>query len=132
MLDPFNYQKVMRYLTWTFILIIFMIVTGMAVAGEKILRSDIVSIKPDKVDGQYCYVKVEIVQEGDTITKREVLECADGKKGIETPGYWELFAQFYYRDVSTPEYCRYYSRNKHAFKTPGKVCLMLNGEWEVR
>ena len=132
MLDPFNYQKVMRYLTWTFILIIFMIVTGIAVAGEKILRSDIVSIKPDKVDGQYCYVKVEIVQEGDTITKREVLECADGKKGIETPGYWELFAQFYYRDVSTPEYCRYYSRNKHAFKTPGKVCLMLNGEWEVR
>ena len=35
MLDPFNYQKVMRYLTWTFILIIFMIVTGMAVAGKK-------------------------------------------------------------------------------------------------
>ena len=132
MLDPFNYQKVMRYLTWTFILIIFMIVTGMAVAGELVLHSKIKTIEPDKVDGQYCYVKVEIVQEGDTITKREVLECADGKKGIETPGYWELFAQFYYRDVSTPEYCRYYSRDKHAFKTPGKVCLMLNGEWEVR
>ena len=132
MLDPFNYEKVMRYLTWTFILIIFMIVTGMAVAGEQVLHSKIKTISPDKVDGQYCYVKVEIVQEGDTITKREDLECADGKKGIETPGYWELFAQFYYRDVSTPEYCRYYSRNKHAFKTPGKVCLMLNGEWEVR
>ena len=132
MLDPFNYEKVMRYLTWTFILIIFMIVTGMAVAGEQVLHSKIKTISPDKVDGQYCYVKVEIVQEGDTIIKREVLECADGKKGIETPGYWELFAQFYYRDVSTPEYCRYYSRNKHAFKTPGKVCLMLNGEWEVR
>ena len=109
-----------------------MIVTGLAVAGEQVLHSKIKTIEPDKVDGQYCYVKVEIVQEGDTITKREVLECADGKKGIETPGYWELFAQFYYRDVSTPEYCRYYSRNKHAFKTPGKVCLMLNGEWEVR
>ena len=132
MLDPFNYQKVMRYLTWTFILIIFMIVTGMAVAGEQVLHSKIKTISPDKVDGQYCYVKVEIVQEGDTITKREVLECADGKRGIETPGYWELFAQFYYRDVSTPEYCRYYSRDKQAFKTPGKVCLMLNGEWEVR
>ena len=132
MLDPFNYQKVMRYLTWTFILIIFMIVTGMAVAGEQVLHSKIKTISPDKVDGQYCYVKVEIVQEGDTITKREVLECADGKRGIETPGYWELFAQFNYRDVSSPEYCRYYSRNKHAFKTPGKVCLMLNGEWEVR
>ena len=40
-------------MVWTFILIIFLIVTGIAVAGEKILRSDIVSIKPDKVDGQY-------------------------------------------------------------------------------
>ena len=132
MIDPFNYEKVMRYLTWTFILIIFMIVTGLAVAGEQVLHSKIKTISPDKVDGQYCYVKIEIVQEGNTITKREVLECADGKRGIETPGYWELFAQFYYRDVSTPEYCRYYSRDKHAFKTPGKVCLMLNGEWEVR
>tara|TARA_A100001011_G_C13739830_1_gene606997 strand:+ start:23 stop:421 length:399 start_codon:yes stop_codon:yes gene_type:complete len=132
MFDPFNYEKVMRYLTWTFILIIFMIVTGMAVAGEQILHSKIKTISPDKVDGQYCFIKVEIVQEDNTITKREVLECADGKKGIETPGYWELFAQFYYRDVATPEYCRYYSRDKHAFKTPGKVCLMLNGEWEVR
>ena len=132
MIDPFNYEKMMRYLTWTFILIIFMIVTGLAVAGEQVLHSKIKTISPDKVDGQYCYVKIEIVQEGNTITKREVLECADGKRGIETPGYWELFAQFYYRDVSTPEYCRYYSRDKHAFKTPGKVCLMLNGEWEVR
>ena len=132
MLDPFNYQKVMRYLTRTFILIIFMIVTGMAVAGEKILRSDIVSIKPDKVDGQYCYVKVEIVQEEDTITKREILECSDGRKAFDGPSYWELFAQFYYVDVNTPEYCRYYSRSGHAFKTPGKVCLDTNGEWEVK
>ena len=132
MLDPFNYQKVMSYLTWTFILIIFMIVTGVAVAGEKILRSDIVSIKPDKVDGQYCYVKVEIVQEDDTITKREILECSDGRKAFDGPSYWELFAQFYYVDVNTPEYCRYYSRSGHAFKTPGKVCLDTNGEWEVK
>ena len=132
MLDPFNYNKVMKYLTWTFILIIFMIVAGMAVAGEKILRSDIVSIKPDKVDGQYCYVKVEIVQEDDTITKREILECSDGRKAFDGPSYWELFAQFYYVDVNTPEYCRYYSRSGHAFKTPGKVCLDTNGEWEVK
>ncbi len=34
MLDPFNNMR--RYLTWTFILIVFMIVTGIAVAGEKI------------------------------------------------------------------------------------------------
>ena len=130
MFDPWYNMR--RYLTWTFILIIFLIVTGIAVAGEKVLHSKIKTIEPHKVDGQYCYVKIEIVQEGDTITKREILECADGKQGIETPGYWELFAQFYYRDVSTPEYCRYYSRNKHAFKSPGKVCLMVNGEWEVR
>ena len=130
MFDPFNNSR--KYLTWTFILIIFLIISGVAVAGEQILHSKIKTISPDKVDGQYCYVKIEIVQEGDTITKREILECADGKKGIETPGYWELFAQFYYHDVNTPEYCRYYSRNKHAFKSPGKVCLQSNGEWEVK
>ena len=132
MFDPFNYERVRRYLTWTFILIIFMVITGIAVAGEQILHSKIKTISPDKVDGQYCYVKIEIVQEGDTITKREILECADGKKGIDTPGYWDLFAQFYYHDVNTPEYCRKYSRSGHAFKTPGKVCLDVNGEWEVR
>ena len=33
------------------------------------------------------------------------------------PGYWELFAQFYYRDVNAPEYCRYYSRKGHALKS---------------
>ena len=130
MLDPFGNMR--KYLVWSFILIIFLIVSGIAVAGEQVLHSKIKTIEPDEVNGQYCYGKIEIVQEGVTITKREILECADGKKGIETPGYWELFAQFYYRDVSTPEYCRYYSRNKHAFKSPGKVCLMVNGEWEVR
>jgi hypothetical protein len=60
------------------------------------------------------------------------LVCADGRQGIETPGYWDLFAQFYYRDVNTPEYCRHYSRNKHVFKSPGKICLQSNGEWEVK
>ena len=118
-------------MVWTFILIIFLLVTGIAVGGEKVLHSKIKSIEPEKVDGQYCFVKVEIVQEGDIITKREILECADGKQGIETPGYWELFAQFYYRDVSTPEYCRYYSRPKHAFRSFGKVCMNKDGEWEV-
>ena len=101
-------------------------------AGEKILHSKIKSISPEKTDGQYCFVKVVIKQTGDEIIKEEILECADGKKGIDTPGYWDLFAQFYYRDVNATEYCRYYSREGHAFKTPGKVCLQVNGEWEVR
>ena len=94
MFDPFN--NIRRYMVWTFILIIFLLVTGIAVGGEKVLHSKIKSIEPDKVDGQYCFVKVEIVQEGDTITKKEILECADGRKAHDTPGYWELFAQFYY------------------------------------
>ena len=101
-------------------------------SGEEILYSKVKTIEPEEVNGQYCFIKVIIKQEGENIIKEEILECADGKKGIETPGYWELFAQFYYRDVSAPEYCRYYSRPNHVFKTPGKTCLKQNGEWEVK
>jgi len=103
-----------------------------AFSGEEILYSKVKTIEPNEVNGQYCFVKVIYKQDGDNITKEEILECADGKKGIETPGYWELFAQFYYRDVSAPEYCRYYSRPNHVFKTPGKTCLKIDGEWEVK
>ena len=108
------------------------VIVNYAYGGEKILYSKVQTIEPEEVNGQYCFVKVIIKQQGENIIKEEVMECADGKKGIDTPGYWELFAQFYYHDVNTPEYCRYYSRDRHAFKTPGKTCLMVNGEWEVR
>ena len=124
--DPRNYFRLMFYT------ICLILVCSYLFAGEKILHSKIKSISPEKTDGQYCFVKVVIKQKGDEIVKEEILECADGKKGIDTPGYWELFAQFYYKDVYAPEYCRYYSREGHAFKTPGKVCLDVNGEWEVR
>ena len=124
--DPRMYMKLMFYT------ICAILICSYVFAGEKILHSKIKSISPEKTDGQYCFVKVVIKQKGDEIIKEEILECADGKKGIDTPGYWELFAQFYYRDVNTTEYCRYYSREGHAFKTPGKVCLLVNGEWEVR
>src|SRR5210317_1251832 len=69
---------------------------SIAFSGEKILHSKIVGIPPEKTDGQYCFIKVVIKQKGDEIIKEEIFECADGKKGLETPGYWELFAQFYY------------------------------------
>ena len=128
-MDP---RKQMRfYLTWSFVLILFLILSGLAIAGD-LSYPKVKNIEPHEVNGQYCYVKIEIVTKDDVVTKEEKLVCADGRQGIETPGYWDLFAQFYYRDVSTPEYCRYYSRNKHAFKSPGKVCLDVNGEWEVR
>ena len=128
-MDP---RKQMRfYLTCTFVLIVFLLLSGLAIAGD-LSYPKVKNIEPHEVNGQYCYVKIEIVTKDDVVTKEEKLVCADGRQGIETPGYWDLFAQFYYRDVQTPEYCRYYSRNKHAFKSPGKVCLQSNGEWEVK
>ena len=181
-MDPRH--NMLRYLTWTFILILILLMTGLAfgnayacvdcdlnkkafeknvkvvqVVGntefdtkvanadkvvtilEKIekIESDksvyydkITTIEPKKVDGQYCFIKVIIKQQGNNIIKEEILECADGRKKFDGPSYWELFAQFYYRDISTPEYCRMYSRKAAFFKTPGKVCLLKDGEWEVR
>jgi hypothetical protein len=99
---------------------------------NKVLYDTVRGYEPKKVDDQYCYVKIEIKQIGDDIIKQEILECADGRRGINTPGYWDLFAQFYYRDVSAPEYCRFYSRPNHVFKSFGKTCLNKNGEWEVQ
>ena len=129
-MDPFQYQKIRKYLTWTFVLILFLLMTGIAVANE---YTKIRPINPDEVNGQFCYVKVTIKQNNDgDIVKEEILECADGRKRFDGPSYWELFAQFYYTDVSTPEYCRYYSRPGHAFKSFGKACLNINGEWEVK
>jgi hypothetical protein len=113
-------------------LVLIPVLLNYAFAGEKVLYNKIKTIEPEDVNGQYCYVKVIIKQKGDEIMKEEILECADGKRGPETPGYWELFAEFYYHDINTPEYCRYYSRPNHAFKSFGKVCLQQNGEWEVR
>jgi len=130
MFDPHQYKQIMKYLTWTFVLILFLLMSGIAVASE---YTKIRPINPDEVNGQFCYVKVTIKQNNDgDIVKEEILECADGRKRFDGPSYWELFAQFYYTDVSTPEYCRYYSRPEHAFKSFGKACLKINGEWEVK
>ena len=124
--DPRPYMKLMFYT------ICLILVCSYLFAGEKILHSKIKSISPEKTDGQYCFVKVIIKQKGDEIIKEEILECADGRKAPDTPGYWELFAQFYYRDVNVPEYCRKYSRPEHAFKSYGEVCLDKQGKWEVK
>ena len=99
-------------------------------------------------DGQWCFVTVVIKQEGDNIIKKEELHCSDTKHGItkneeieklkkqielekaRKPGYWELFAEFYYRDVNAPMYCRKYARPDSMFKRPGTVCLNPTGVWE--
>ena len=100
------------------------------VVEDKILYNDVRKVKNDTE--QYCFVKITIKEKDGVVSKEEELYCSDGRKGIDTPSYWELFAQFYYRDVTTPEYCRYYSRKNHAFKSFGKVCLNENGEWKVK
>jgi hypothetical protein len=100
-------------------------------------------------DGQWCFVTVVIKQEDDRIIKKEELHCADTKFGItkneeieklkkeielekaRKPGYWELFAEFYYRDVNAPLYCRKYAKPDSLFKRPGTVCLKPTGEWEI-
>ena len=100
--------------------------------GDKTYWNKIVTVEPKDAADQYCYVKVIIKESDNKIIKEEILECADGRTRVDAPSYWQLFAEFYYADIYTPEYCRKYSRPGHAFKTPGKVCLTKNGEWEVR
>ena len=100
--------------------------------GDKVYWNKITEVKPKDAADQYCYVKVIIKESDNQIIKEEILECADGRSRVDAPTYWQLFAEFYYADLYTPEYCRKYSRPGHAFKTPGKVCLTKNGEWEVR
>jgi len=122
MIDPFNSQK--KYMIWTFILIIFLIVSGIAVAGEKSewLNDNPCMIKV--VTTEKCLDSQCLIKE---ITKEEVMECKDGYDG---PNYWELFAQFYYSGITVPPYCRQYARPNHPFKTPGMLCLSEDGEWE--
>ena len=127
MFDPWYNAR--KYLVWTFILIIFLIVSGIAVAKD---YTKIIPLHPDDTGGKYCFIKVTIKQVGDEVIKEEVLECADGRKKFDGPTYWELFADFYYADMNTPVYCRKYDRGNHAFKSFGKVCLTENGKWEVK
>ena len=121
MWDPF---KPMLYSM--LIMITLLLLANYALAGEK---SKWLNDNP-------CMIKVIIKEKcldsqcliSETV-KEEVMECQDGYDG---PSYWELFAQFYYRDMFTPAYCRYYERPNHAYHKPGKVCLDKDGNWEVR
>ena len=77
---------------------------------------------------QSCLDKECLISET-KVTKEEVLKCSDGYDG---PSYWELFAQFYYADLTVPAYCRQYARPDHPFKTPGMMCLNQSGVWETK
>ena len=126
MIDPFNNQR--KYLLWSFILIIFLIVTGIATASgkSKWLNDNPCMIKVVVNEKEICKDSMCLIKETIT-TKEEKLVCKDGYDG---PNYWELFAQFYYSGISVPAYCRPYARPNHPFKTPGMICLSEDGVWE--
>ena len=109
------------------LLIVFLLLfKSCAFAGEK---SEWLNNNPCMIK---VIVKEKCLDRGCLIketTKEEVLECKDGYDG---PNYWELFAQFYYADLTTPAYCRQYARPDHPFKTPGMICLSENGVWEKK
>ena len=62
------------------------------VVEDKILYNDVRKVKNDTE--QYCFIKITIKEKDGALSKEEELYCSDGRKGIDTPGYWELFAQF--------------------------------------
>jgi len=116
---------------FTLLLIItVLIIFNTALGGEKSqwLNENPCMIKQVITTTEKCKDKNCMIKET-TVTKEEVLKCKDGYDG---PNYWELFAQYYYADLTTPAYCRWYARPDHPFKTPGKVCLSEKGVWEVK
>ena len=109
------------------LLITFLLVCNYALAKEpksKWLNDNPCMIKI--VIRETCLDSQWLIKE---TSKQEVLECSDGYDG---PGYWELFAQFYYNQdgLTTPAYCRQIARPDHPFKTPGMVGSNEKGVWE--
>ena len=109
------------FMVTTLLLITFLLLTNYAYGKSK---SEWLNENP-------CMIKTittSVTKDGvTTVTKEEVLKCQDGYDG---PNYWELFAQFYYADLTVPAYCRKYARPDHPFKTPGMMCVSEKGVWE--
>ena len=114
------------------ILITFLVLMNTALGKEKSksqwLNENPCMIKVIITEKTKCLDKECLISET-KVEKEEVLKCNDGYDG---PNYWELFAQFYYADLTTPAYCRQYARPDHPFKTPGMICLSEKGVWEVQ
>ena len=120
-----NHNHLMKILFITFIVIVFMCIISISNTVQGKTKSQWLNENP-------CMIKqviTSVEKDGVTIvTKEEVLKCKDGYDG---PSYWELFAQFYYADLTVPAYCRKYARPDHPFKTPGMMCLNQKGVWET-
>ena len=128
-----NHNHLMKILIITFIIIVFMCIIsiGNPVHGKS--KSEWLSDNPCMIkqiitQKTICLDKECLISET-KVSKEEVLKCSDGYDG---PSYWELFAQFYYADLTVPAYCRQYARPDHPFKTPGMMCLNQSGVWETK
>ena len=120
-----NHNHLMKILAVTFIIIVFMCIISISNTVHGKTKSQWLNEKPCMIKQVITSVEKDGVT---TITKEEVLKCKDGYDG---PSYWELFAAFYYSDLTVPAYCRMYARPDHPFKTPGMICLNQKGVWET-
>ena len=120
-----NHNHLMKILFITFIVIVFMCIISISNTAQGKTKSQWLNENPCMIKQIITSVEKDGVT---TVTKEEVLKCKDGYDG---PSYWELFAQFYYADLTVPAYCRMYARPDHPFKTPGMMCLNQKGVWET-
>ena len=120
-----NHNHLMKILAVTFIIIVFMCIISISNTVHGKTKSQWLNENPCMIKQVITSVEKDGVT---TITKEEVLKCKDGYDG---PSYWELFAAFYYSDLTVPAYCRMYARPDHPFKTPGMICLNEKGVWET-
>ena len=120
-----NHNHLMKILFITFIVIVFMCIISISNTVQGKTKSQWLNENPCMIKQVITSVEKDGVT---TVTKEEILKCKDGYDG---PSYWELFAQFYYADLTVPAYCRMYARPDHPFKTPGMMCLNQKGVWET-
>ena len=120
-----NHNHLMKILAVTFIIIVFMCIISISNTVHGKTKSQWLNENPCMIKQVITSVEKDGVT---TVTKEEVLKCKDGYDG---PSYWELFAAFYYSDLTVPAYCRMYARPDHPFKTPGMICLNQKGVWET-
>ena len=112
-MDPHNWNNIRRYLIWTFILIVVLLMTNLGFAKSK--------------DKLYCVMEKIYSSDGEYLLESKMV-CRDGNIG---PTYWEIFAEFYYGNADNiPEYCRYVNAEGQGFFIPKKMCLNKDGQWE--
>ena len=91
-----------------------------------ILAIVLFSYKAKGNENLYCVIEVIYDESMENEVSRRMI-CRDGELPGQ-PGYWQMFASFYYNGVSVPEYCRYI-KGENLFNIPNKVCVNNDGTW---